>query len=168
MKWSRRELAGLEDGQVSFEEELQAAPEDLKPYKRIRRLPEAHVKAKGSYDKQTGHLYLHFDIVGTMVVPCDITLEDVNLPFHVDEDAEFAFDEKDPDLYCVTGSILDTLPVELQLIYLEIPIKVVKPGKIQYPRGDGWEVVSEEEYEKSRREEMDPRLAKLRDYKPEE
>ena len=56
----------------------------------------------------------------------------------------------------------------VHIILPEAPIKVVKNKKIEYSRGDGWSFVSEEDYESSRKDEIDPRLQKLREYKFEE
>ena len=55
-----------------------------------------------------------------------------------------------------------------QIVLPEAPIKVVKNEKIEYSRGDGWSFVSETDYEASKKEEIDPRLQKLMEYKFEE
>ena len=34
----------------------------------------------------------------------------------------------------------------------------------EYPSGDGWRIITEEEYQKSQEDRIDPRLAKLKDY----
>ena len=51
---------------------------------------------------------------------------------------------------------------------MEVPLKVVKPGNITYPKGDGWEVMKEEDYRKEEKPAMDPRLAKLKEFKPQQ
>lgn len=51
---------------------------------------------------------------------------------------------------------------------MDIPLKVVKPGVIDYPKGDGWEVISEETYQKEKKRNIDPRLSILKDYKPQD
>jgi len=37
---------------------------------------------------------------------------------------------------------------------MEVPLKIVKEGLTQYPKGDGWEVVKEEDYIKEKSKEM--------------
>ena len=50
-------------------------------------------------------------------------------------------------------------------ILLEVPLQATEATAEDYPSGDGWRVISEEEYEKSRKAEIDPRLAKLKEWK---
>ena len=45
---------------------------------------------------------------------------------------------------------------------------VVKEGIAKYPSGDGWRILSEDEYQKAKRSSIDPRLAKLREFKAED
>ena len=61
--------------------------------------------------------------------------------------------------------------IEKMVLYIvlpEVPIKVVKKEKIEYSRGDGWAFVSEKDYESSKKDEIDPRLQKLKEYRFEE
>ena len=43
-------------------------------------------------------------------------------------------------------------------------MKVVKDDAV-YPSGDGWEILSEAEYQRRKGNEIDPRLAKLKEFK---
>ena len=52
------------------------------------------------------------------------------------------------------------------MILMEVPLKVVKEGLIEYPKGNGWEVVRESDQVEER--PIDPRLAKLKDFKLDE
>ena len=168
MKWSKRELAGLENGSLKFSEDLQFCPSDLEAYPRIRKVLEAHCEGKGTYEPEEEKLYLKLKISGTVVVPCDITLDDVDVDVESEDEVVISFNpESYPDAVIAENNVIDTLPVVLQLIYMDLPTKVVKPGITEYPSGDGWEVVTEEQYEKSRGKGIDPRLAKLLEYKPE-
>jgi len=49
---------------------------------------------------------------------------------------------------------------------VEVPWIVHKEG-VEYPKGSGWEVVSESELKQAKKE-PDPRLAKILQYKPKE
>lgn len=108
-------------------------------------------------------LTAHLEISGDMICPCAITLEDVLVPFNISEDTELSFQEKE-DAYLVEKE-LDIKDFVLTFILPEVPIKVVKNGKIEYPRGDGWRVMTEETYRRLKDEEIDPRLARLKEYK---
>ena len=72
---------------------------------------------------------------------------------------------EDPDVYPVLSNVLDTDPVVLRLIYQDIPLKVVREGILDYPKGDGWEVIREEDYARSKENRIDPRMAKLMELK---
>ena len=101
-----------------------------------------------------------------MVCPCAITNEDVDYPFSIEDELTFTFDKgSDLEAFVIEGDTFDLLLYVKDLIIQEIPIKVVKKGKIDYPKGDGWQIMSEEDYEKSKNEKLDPRLAILKDFK---
>lgn len=167
MQWSLSDLLNLPNGHLEFTEEVTFKPEDLARYKRIRSITKASVSGSGHYEPSQNRLYLNLNIQGEMIVPCDITLEDVSLPFSTKEDVVYSLvEDSDPDIYPSVNGVVDTLPTVLQLIYLEIPLKVVKEGIVDYPKGENWEVVKEEDYERSRKEQPDSRLEKFKDYIP--
>ena len=111
-------------------------------------------------------LRISYSLTGTMICPCAFTLEDVEVPFSVKEDEEVVHRE-DEDGFLLNES-MEAEDLATLIILPEAPIKVVKKEKIEYSRGDGWSFVSEEDYESSRKDEIDPRLQKLREYKFEE
>ncbi|MBQ1692283.1 MAG: hypothetical protein II017_05685, partial [Erysipelotrichaceae bacterium] len=103
---------------------------------------------------------------GTMICPCAITLEDVEVPFSLKED-EPVVHKEDEDGFLLNESI-EAEELAVHIILPEAPIKVVKKEKIEYSRGDGWAFVSEKDYESSKKDEIDPRLQKLKEYRFEE
>ena len=68
------------------------------------------------------------------------------------------------DVWVVKDEVIELLPVVIEEILSEVPLQVTEASPEDYPSGDGWRVISEEEFEKSQAEKGDPRLAKLRDY----
>ncbi len=100
---------------------------------------------------------------GSMVCPCALTLEDVPVPFEIRDEDHVTFTVQEAGFYVRDGITLEELV--LSVILPEVPIKVVKNDKIEYPRGDGWTFMSEKDYEESR---SDPRLEILREYKYDE
>lgn len=103
-------------------------------------------------------------VEGMMICPCAMTLEEVDVPYTLDEEVIFADTDEDDDAYPLFEE-LDIDDLLLQLVLPNAPIKVVKEGKIEYPIGDGWRVLSEDMLKDLRRNEIDPRLAKLKEYK---
>ena len=169
MKWSRAQLLQAENCTIYFDETIDFGPEIFAKMNQIRGLQDVTVSGNVHYDTASERVFADLDIEGVMIVPCSITLEDVEYDFHTKSLEVFSFDKvDDEDVHEVKGDVVELLPVIFQLILMEVPLKVVKKGLKQYPKGDGWEVVKEEDYELSKKDEIDPRLAKLKEFKLED
>ena len=118
------------------------------------------------YYDSSDELRVNYHIGGNMICPDAITLEDVEVEFDIEDDQKVVHNENDDGFYLNSDMSIEEMA--LYLIVPEVPIKVVKNEKIEYSRGDGWSFVSEEDYESSRADEIDPRLQKLKEYKFEE
>lgn len=126
-------------------------------------------KAEGDitfYTDAVDELRVNYVLEGTMVCPCAITLEDVEVPFEISND-EVVVHKIDADGFYFKETMED-IDLAASIIIPEAPIKVVKNQKIEYSKGDGWSFVSEEDYKSSREDKVDPRLQKLKEYKFEE
>ena len=169
MKWSRAQLLQAENCTIYFDETIDFGPEIFAKMNQIRGLQDVTVSGNVHYDTASERVFADLDIEGVMIVPCSITLEDVEYGFHTKSLEVFSFDKvDDEDVHEVKGDVVELLPVVFQLILMEVPLKVVKKGLKQYPKGDGWEVVKEEDYKKSEKKDIDPRLAKLKEFKVED
>ena len=93
-----------------------------------------------------------------MILPCALTLEDVDYPFDIDSTEVFSFEKPDPleDVHEAKKDVVDFTPVVFSNIMLEVPMRVVKDDANIKKILDGQED-NDEEY-------IDPRLAKLKDY----
>ncbi|MGL5978897.1 MAG: YceD family protein [Erysipelotrichaceae bacterium] len=172
LKWSKTELLRSKDSTIEFDDSISFEPATFAKVNHLRGLSDVTVSGNIHYDLSNDLVYVNLDIEGVMVVPCSITLEDVEYDFHTNSLEVFSFDkvDKDEDVHETKGDVVELLPVIFQLIIMEIPLKVVKPGLTEYPSGNGWEVVKEEDYLRSKQEtkEIDPRLAKLKEFKIED
>ena len=170
MRYSRNDLLQLPDGHLVFDEDISFEDDISKKFPRIRKINQINVKGDGHYLAEQQHLNLHIELNGSIVVGCDITGDDVDLDISSEADEIFSFDRRQEDIDIVksNGEYIELLPTIFQMILMEIPIKVKKPGKIEYPKGDGWEVIDEETYQKQKENRIDPRLAILQDYKPQD
>ena len=171
MKYSRKDLLQLPDRILHFDEKIVFDDETYKQFPRIRKLENVRAVGEGRYEADEQRLYLHLDVSGVLTCPCDITFEDVIIPFDSDADEIISFDKKDEDnieILSVEGEYMELLPIIFRQILLEVPIKVRKEGKIDYPEGDGWRVMDEETYQREKEGRIDPRLAILKDYKPQD
>ena len=93
---------------------------------------------------------LNLDVNGKMVLPCALTLEDVDYPFTVNIDQNIGNDEDFEKNYKIVSNTLDILPILWENIVLEIPSRVVKDDAHIKTEGDGWCLTSEEDYESSK------------------
>jgi len=165
MEYTRTALLQLPGQHLTFVAHPVYGAADLAGIKRLSSVRDVEVQGDGRYVDSEQRLYLHLHVTGTMVVPCDITGEPVDVPLDTESDEVYSFkSEDDIDIIPAQDGAVHIDPTVVSLIGLEIPLKVVKPGPIVYPKGDGWAVVTEQEYEEQKR--VDPRLAVLKDYHP--
>ncbi|NBK97381.1 MAG: DUF177 domain-containing protein [Erysipelotrichia bacterium] len=170
MKWSKNELLNSPNETVHFDEQITFGEEVFSKMHHLRGLRDIEVSGEIHYDTHSDLATCDFEVEGVMIVPCSITNEDVDYPFACDAHQLFAFHKvsKDEDIIETKGDIVELMPTIFQTIILEVPLKVVKEGIKEYPKGKGWEVIREEDYTQKKKDEIDPRLAKLREFKVEE
>ncbi|MBQ1476831.1 MAG: DUF177 domain-containing protein [Erysipelotrichaceae bacterium] len=123
----------------------------------LRRLEDVKGEVSFYYDT-ADDLVIDYHVKGKMICPCAITLEDVEVPFSLQENDLVSFDESEEGFYLKGDMSIEELVYSI--VFPEVPIKVVKKEKIEYSRGDGWSFLSEEEF---RNEHIDPRLAILKE-----
>ena len=179
MRISNRDLKTLNDEKV-YQENIEKISFDDYPY--LRSLED--IEAEIIIDRDMiDRLIAHVRVFGKMICPDAMTLQDVMVPFEIEDDSILYFDDidvvlkeckrvmKDIDAerideeenaYCVIDG-LDTIDFLLSFILPEVPIKVVSEEKKEYPKGDGWKVMTEAEFEESRKAKRDSRWDILRD-----
>ena len=171
MKWTKSELLQANDHTIEFDEHIEFNEADLVKVSHLRKLEDVHVEGDIHYDPSSELAIANIHVSGTMVVPCSISLEDVEVDFDTTSTETYTFaknvEDLDVDVHETKKDIVELYPAIFQLIVMEIPFKVVKPGA-KYPKGKGWEVVNEEELRESKKDQIDPRLAKLKEFKIEE
>lgn len=158
MKIKKSELVKIENSK-SFDYVLDQRAFDNYPYLRSLRDVKGEIVIKR--DLAT-NLLAHVSLKGNMICPCAITLEDVAVPFDLDEEVTLSFEDLDDSYFIANDLDLDDLVISL--ILPEVPIKVVKNAKIEYPSGDGWCVMTEEDLQDKKADVIDPRLAILKEY----
>lgn len=87
-------------------------------------------------------------ISGIMVLPDDVTLEDVDYSYQIDIDEEFSDNENSNDLKIIQNK-LDITNFLWQNILVEIPSKIrLEKNKDLTLKGDGWRFITEDEFNK--------------------
>ena len=111
----------------------------------VRRIPECLVKIKATDYGQTFRVLFH--IKAQVIAVCSYTLEDVPLNIEFDDELEFTSEDyQDDNMIYEPDNLIDMDPHILSLIFARIPIKVVKPGAKLPENGQGYSVMTEEEY----------------------
>lgn len=105
------------------------------------------IKIDGNiYLNENNELVLEGILSGTMVLKDDLTLEPVDYEFKTD------FEE----ILNKSENILDITDILWQNILVEIPSKVRTTSEDINLSGDGWRLISEEEYEKEKNKSNNP------------
>lgn len=117
------------------------------------------VKATGNISKNSlGDICIYLAVEGIMILPCAITLEEVEHKFNftIDDELENVLDELKNDKKI--ENTIDILPIIWENILMEIPMRVVSPNaKPEKLEGDGWKFVTEES------NSINPELEKLKE-----
>ena len=125
----------------------------------IRSIPSCLVKA--TVTDYESILRVELDINATVIGVCSYSLEDVELKLNIKDEINFTDDENDEDSYYEKDNIIDLDEYVLGILLANVPVRIVKKGAKLPKNGQGYRVMSEEEYEKEKSETIDPRWEKL-------
>lgn len=157
MKLDINNLINGSVGSLIFNNEV-VIPGELIKTTEIRKLKNVIAIGKAIDAGEYG-IELNMNIKGIMVLPCALTLEDVDYKFDVNVNENISFEEKSQEN---NSNILDITEIIWENIVLEIPLRVVKEGAKIKEEGDGWKLNLGED------DKIDPRLEKLKELYKEE
>ncbi len=144
----------------SLEEDLDFSSFSFDPT-HIRGVSNTHVKVKGvDYDD---YLILNIKINSDVIGVCSYTLEDIPLKININTSLTFSFLEEDEDVIHIESPIFDLDPYILDLIISEVPLTLVKKGAKLPSSGEGYRVLSEDQYEEEQKNKVDSRWSALDD-----
>ncbi|MGE7621940.1 YceD family protein [Viridibacillus sp. NPDC096237] len=171
MKWAIPQLSKYRQNGMPIDELVQL-DDVMKRNPDIRQITPVHVKGHCTFG--ASQITCHFQLTGTLILPCARTWEDVEFSFDIESDEIFSWsetvDENDYDnLHVVEGEVVNVDPVLEELILLEIPMQVYKEdATIPAPKNNSdWSFSTEDElaYRKQNdTKKIDPRLANLAKY----
>ena len=144
----------------SFEEDVDFSSHIFSTSYRIRKITSCHVKVDLLQYEYITTLTLF--IKGEVVGACSYTNEDVVLPYKVKEIMTFSSEEGVAD-YLIENDLIDLDPYLFSLIDNAVPLNIVKKGAKLPESGNGYEVLTEEEYLKKKKEKKDARWSALDD-----
>ena len=169
MKFYKRDLVQQANVPIQFEEEISF---DLSQFQNnlssLRQLHNLIVEGTLHYDMDTDLAVVDYTVHGDMTVACSISNEDVLVGFEGNTSETYSFSDTEvEDIRVVKNEVIDLSESVFQTILFEVPLRVVKEGLSEYPKGDGWEVLKESDYQ-NQEKPIDPRLAKLLEFKTED
>ena len=96
-----------------------------------------------------------------------IAVEENDLLHHTSESQQtYSFvpvqDAEDQEIIVVKKETIDINPEIFQAILYEAPMSITRLPRDQYPKGDGWQLLSDQDKEEPK---IDPRWEKLNDFK---
>ena len=167
MIFKRFDWDRLSSSYIDIDEAFPVDPTFVESHPRLNELRDIFIVGQNYYDPHSSQLILDLEIEGVMVVPCSISLKPVTLEFSIPFEDTFSFEalgEEDEGVE-VNGDELVLDSYIYESILAEIPLRIIHPDLEHYPQGEGWEVLTEEDFIKQKSQEIDPRLAKLKDFK---
>ena len=167
MKWAKRDLERLPLEGEEIQVSLNFTEDEIPAYMNMRRVESCEVNSNLSYDVHSNLLMADLNVKGKMILPCSISFVDVPISFKTTSKLVYSFNpvDDDSDIIVIDGEVLDFKPEVLGLIWLEVPAVVISKKIKELPSGEGWEVLTEEEFGRRKDQKIDPRLAKILEYK---
>ena len=142
----------------TFEESIDFSKAELNPT-HIRKIANCDVVAEATdYDSL---LYVKLKIKSTVIGVCSYTLEDVELKLNIEDDLTFSDNKDDEDSYYCKDNIIDLDEYVLGILLANVPVKIVKKGAKLPENGKGYRVLTQDEYDKEKKNNVDHRWDKL-------
>lgn len=164
VKFTKKDFLNAKNGIIEIDEWIAVEENDLLHHTQVKSIPEVHVTGTLQFD----HRFLVFsdlDLDGVMIVLDSITMEDLEVAFDTKSQETYSFDpikENDEDIIVVKKDTVDINPEIFQAIIYEAPMSITRLPRDQYPKGDGWQLLSDQDKDEPK---IDPRWEKLNDFK---
>lgn len=164
MKFTKKDFLNAKNGIIEIDEWIAVEENDLLNHTQVKSIPEVHVTGTLQFDHRS-LVFSDLDLDGVMIVLDSITMEDLEVAFDTKSQETYSFDpikENDEDIIVVKKDTVDINPEIFQAIIYEAPMSITRLPRDQYPKGDGWQLLSDQDKEEPK---IDPRWEKLNDFK---
>ena len=164
MKFTKKDFLNAKNGIIEIDEWIAIEENDLLHHTQVKSIPEVHVTGTLQFDHRS-LVFSDLDLDGVMIVLDSITMEDLEVAFDTKSQETYSFDpikENDEDIIVVKKDTVDINPEIFQAIIYEAPMSITRLPRDQYPKGDGWQLLSDQDKEEPK---IDPRWEKLNDFK---
>jgi uncharacterized protein len=166
VKFTKKDFVEAPEGTISIDEWITVEENDLLHHSQVKSIPEVHITGTLQYDGNA-LVYSNLDIDGVMIVLDSITMEDLDVEFDTKSQETYSFEpvSQDEDIIAVKKNTLDINPEIFQAVLYEAPMAITRLPRDQYPKGDGWALLSDQDPQEP---QIDPRWEKLKDFKLED
>ena len=164
MKFTKTDFQNAENGVLHIDEWIAVEENDFLRHSQVKSIPEVHITGTLQFDHRS-LVFSDLDLDGVMIVLDSITMEDLEVAFDTKSQETYSFDpikENDEDIIVVKKDTVDINPEIFQAIIYEAPMSITRLPRDQYPKGDGWQVLSDQD---PKEETIDPRWEKLNEFK---
>ena len=164
VKFTKKDFLNAKNGIIEIDEWIAVEENDLLHHTQVKSIPEVHVTGALQFDHRS-LVFSDLDLDGVMIVLDSITMEDLEVAFDTKSQETYSFDpikENDEDIIVVKKDTVDINPEIFQAIIYEAPMSITRLPRDQYPKGDGWQLLSDQDKEEPK---IDPRWEKLNDFK---
>ena len=168
VKFNRKDFLNAKNHIIEIDEWIAVEENDLLHHTSVKSIPDVHVTGTLEFD---GMNFVSSDLRmdGTMIVLDSITNEDIDFPFEAESQQTYSFvpvqdAESQTDRFLIHHhNMLHRRYIEIfQAILYEAPMSITRLPRDQYPKGDGWQLLSDQDREEPK---IDPRWEKLNDFK---
>ena len=144
MKWNKQELKRLKN--ITLDYSLDIDPIIFKDNNLINDINDCRIIGDINYNDNIDLISVDLQLLATMKCPCAISLIEVDYPIDISIKQYYSFDNnKEYNVIEIEKDILDLYPLILDNIILNIPLKVISDQNLNYPKGDGWQVIKEDQ-----------------------
>ena len=150
---------------IRYDEDVEINIKDIENHPDIIKVNKVHVNLEA---KEVVDLVLiEYKIKADLILRSTRTLKPV--PYKINEQVSLTLsfeenDYEDEDIIQVDEDHYDMYPEILSTLITSIPLKIIGKDDPESLKGENREVISEDEYYKKKKEEVDPRFAKLLDF----
>ena len=156
VKFTKKDFLNAKNGIIEIDEWIAVEENDLLHHTQVKSIPEVHVTGTLQFDHRS-LVFSDLDLDGVMIVLDSITMEDLEVAFDTKSQETYSFDpikENDEDIIVVKKDTVDINPEIFQAIIYEAPMSITRLPRDQYPKGDGWQLLSDQDKEEPK---IDPR-----------
>lgn len=165
VRYTKKDFLNAESKTIKIDEWIAIEENDFLHHTQVKSIPEVHITGTLQFDGST-LVFSNLELDGVMIVLDSISLEDIEVAFDTTSQETYSFerldDDADEEVIVVKKDIVDIKPEILQAILYEAPMSITRVPRDQYPKGNGWQVISDQDPKET---PIDPRWEKLSEFK---